>query len=210
MILLCVSSSQWVESPDQEKAWRNNIIFLKWLHYQTLQGQWERLQAPPLLGGKRWLYLKAALKKTAVFLETRLGSIWKLLHTLIKAWVSAVLHDRHVSSGSADFVQVDAHQHHARLLSSAVSQHLSPRVHHQGVTVRRALLVVHTNLSCCHYVTLGLNCTCTKQHLLTDRFGLWNCLSSDVQLHMLNTKYCTDSTLTSQWAAPVATVKADG
>lgn len=81
---------------------------------------------------------------------------------MIETSVSAVLLNRHVSPGAADLLQVHLHQHQTWLLPSAVAQHFTPGVHHQGMAVRRALLMVPADLRRRQDETLGLDCPCPK------------------------------------------------
>lgn len=75
---------------------------------------------------------------------------------MVEASVSAVLLDRHVPPGAADFLQVDLYQGHAGALPSAVTQDLTPGIHRQGVAVRRAFLVVPADLRRCQDEALRL------------------------------------------------------
>lgn len=87
--------------------------------------------------------------------------LWStLLQTVIETSVSAVLLERHVFPDAPDLLQVNLHQRHAWLLPSTVSQHSAPGVHHQGVAVGCALLVVCADLRCCQDVRLVLDCPC--------------------------------------------------
>lgn len=77
---------------------------------------------------------------------------------MIENSVPAVLLDWHVLPSAVELLHVYLHQPQTWLLPSTVRQHITPGVHRQRVSVRRALVVVLADLRRCQDKTLVLNC----------------------------------------------------